>query len=150
MIRRVFNDESGYSLVEVIVSILLLSVAVTPMVGMFDAALRAATTGSNYDKGRTLANSSMENIKSLPYIKSSPSGVNDSVVENFVPGADRACPVIVPTGFSCAVRTRYANSTLSSFQTTPQTSQMEIVVKTGWGGDPARITATGLVSRSGP
>jgi hypothetical protein len=28
LIRRVFNDESGYSLVEVIVSILLLSVAV--------------------------------------------------------------------------------------------------------------------------
>ncbi len=150
MIRRVLRDESGYSLVEVIVSIMLLSIAIIPMVGMFDAGLRAAMTGSNYDRARTLANSSMENIKALPYTKTTPAGVNDSVVERFAPGADRVCPVNVPGGFNCAVRTRYADSTLSSFQDSPRTSQIEVVVRTGWSGTANRIEITGLVSRSKP
>ena len=150
MIRRVLNDESGYSLVEVIVSIMLLSIAIIPMVGMFDAGLRAATTGSNYDRARTLANSSMENIKSLPYTKTSPSGVDDSVVEIFDPTSEGPCPVSVPTGLSCEVETKFADATLSTFQDSPQTSQMQVVVQTGWGGDTDRVTVTGLVSRSSP
>ena len=67
MIRRVLNDESGYSLVEVIVSIMLLSIAIIPMVGMFDAGLRAANTGSNYDKVRAFANERLERAKVMSY-----------------------------------------------------------------------------------
>src|SRR3712207_1533914 len=62
-----FCEESGYSLVEVMASIIILSLAILPMVGMFDMGLRTATTGSNYDKGRTLANLKLEEAKSLPF-----------------------------------------------------------------------------------
>lgn len=49
------------------VAILLLAVAIIPMVGMFDAGLRAATQGSDYDKARALANKQLETAKNLPY-----------------------------------------------------------------------------------
>ena len=62
-----FENEAGYSLVEVMVSIMILAIAILPMVGMFDMGLNAATKGSNYDKARTLANLKLEQAKSLPF-----------------------------------------------------------------------------------
>jgi prepilin-type N-terminal cleavage/methylation domain-containing protein len=61
------REESGYSLVEVMISIMLLAIAILPMVGMFDMGLTSATAGSDYDKARTLANLKMEEAKSLPF-----------------------------------------------------------------------------------
>ena len=40
--------------------------AILPMAGMFEMGLRSATSGSNYDKARTLANLKMEEAKNLP------------------------------------------------------------------------------------
>jgi prepilin-type N-terminal cleavage/methylation domain-containing protein len=68
------SEESGYSLVEVMASIIILAIAILPMAGMFDMGLRTATTGSNYDKARTLANLKLEEAKSLPF---------DTVKDNF-------------------------------------------------------------------
>jgi Tfp pilus assembly protein PilV len=61
------RGEFGYSLVEVMVSILIISLAILPMVGMFDMGLQTVTRGSNYDKSRALANLKMEEAKSLPF-----------------------------------------------------------------------------------
>ncbi|MGH3090237.1 MAG: type IV pilus modification PilV family protein, partial [Rubrobacteraceae bacterium] len=57
------NTESGYSLVEVLAAIVILTVAIIPMVAMFDTGLRSATTSGNYDKARALANSNLEMAK---------------------------------------------------------------------------------------
>lgn len=67
MIRKLLKNESGYSLVEVMASIVILTLAIVPMVGMFDMGLKTATTGSNYDKARALANLKLEQAKTLPY-----------------------------------------------------------------------------------
>ena len=64
---KLIKDQAGYSLVEVVVSILLLSIAIIPMVAMFDAGLRASVLGSNYDKARTLANSNLEEVKARSF-----------------------------------------------------------------------------------
>src|SRR5215204_7592018 len=61
------SEESGYSLVEVMVSIIILALAILPMVGMFEMGLKSATKGSNYDKSRALANLKMEEAKSLTF-----------------------------------------------------------------------------------
>ena len=66
MIKRL-EQEAGYSLVEVMASIIILSLAILPMVGMFDMGLQTATKGSNYDKSRALANLNLEEAKSLPF-----------------------------------------------------------------------------------
>jgi prepilin-type N-terminal cleavage/methylation domain-containing protein len=65
--RRLLIEERGYSLVEVMASIIILAIAIIPMVGMFDMGLHSATRGSNYDKARSLANLKMEEAKSLPF-----------------------------------------------------------------------------------
>ena len=62
------KNESGYSLGEVMVAIMLLALAIIPMVGMFDAGLRAAVLGGNYDSGRALANKQIETAKNLSYV----------------------------------------------------------------------------------
>jgi Prokaryotic N-terminal methylation motif len=60
------RGESGFSLVEVMVSIVIMTLAILPMMAMFDMGLHSATTGSNYDKGRMLANLKLEQAKNLP------------------------------------------------------------------------------------
>src|SRR5215217_2586363 len=67
MHRKLLKRESGYTLVEVMVSIIVLTIAILPMAGMFDMGMTSASVGSNYDKARTLANLKMEEAKSLPF-----------------------------------------------------------------------------------
>ena len=63
----VLDDESGYSHVEVMASIMILTIAIIPMVAMFDAGLGAATRGGDYDKARAFANERLERARVLPY-----------------------------------------------------------------------------------
>src|SRR5215208_5949262 len=67
LIRRGLREESGYTLVEVMVSIIILAIAILPMVGMFDMGLNTANTGNKYDRARNLANTVLEQAKMLPY-----------------------------------------------------------------------------------
>ncbi len=68
MVRKSLREESGYTLVEVVVAIIILAVAILPMFGMFDMGLNAATQSSHYDKARTLANLKIEEAKSMPFV----------------------------------------------------------------------------------
>lgn len=67
MTRKLLKNESGYSLVEVMAAIVILAIAILPMIGMFDAGLRAASTSGNYDKARALANANLEIAKSMSF-----------------------------------------------------------------------------------
>jgi prepilin-type N-terminal cleavage/methylation domain-containing protein len=67
LLAKRMREESGYSLVEVMVSIVILALAILPMVGMLDMGLQSATRGSNYDKSRALANLKLEEAKSISY-----------------------------------------------------------------------------------
>lgn len=78
-------------MVEVLAAIVILSLAILPMVSMFDAGLRAAVLGGNYDKARALANSNLEVAK-----------VDLSEVED-----SSECPVKDESVFSCDVDTSY-------------------------------------------
>ncbi len=70
---------------EVMVSIMILTIAIIPMVGMFDAGLRASVVGSNYDKARALAKKQTETVHTLSY----------DTVKNTYPG-----PSCTPASFS--------------------------------------------------
>jgi hypothetical protein len=48
-------------------SIVIMTLAILPMMAMFDTGLRSATTGSNYDKSRTLANLKLEQAKNMSF-----------------------------------------------------------------------------------
>ena len=129
----------GYSLVEVLVAIAILSLAILPIVGMFDAALRAATLGGNYDKARALANEKLEEIRALPY--SDPGGAPDSVTEKYPP----ATPTSGKRGiFTYTVQTRFVDASFSNPNDSPPTSQMRVEVEVEWQGKS--YTTTGFVA----
>ena len=67
MTAKRLRGESGYSLIEVMVSIMIMTIAILPMIAMFDMGFHSTTVGSNYDKARMLANLKLEEAKNLPY-----------------------------------------------------------------------------------
>jgi Tfp pilus assembly protein PilV len=164
------REESGYSLVEVMASIMILTIAIIPMVGMFDMGLKAATGSGNYDTARSFANRKLEQAKSLPY-DSAVSSVTD-VKDNFPFTAPTTNPTngsttasittsseaAVPNGFSYTVRKRYkcvSASTSSCTAPTGATSELansstdngliEVTVTVSW--DNKSYTTTGVVGR---
>ncbi len=117
---------------EVMVAIVLLAIAIIPMVGMFDAGIRAATSGSNYDKARALANEKLEEVRALPYKKTDPAGVNDSAVELYPPGS----PVTSTQGiFNYTVTTTYWIESAGNLQAADNSitrPMMQITVTVTW------------------
>ncbi len=139
MFRSLHKEERGYSLIEVMVSIMILALAILPMVGMFDAALRAATLGGNYDRARALANEKLEEVRALPY--SDPGGAADSVTEKYPP----ATPTSGRRGiFTYTVRTKFVDASFSNPTDSPPTSQMWVEVEVEWQGKS--YTTTGFVA----
>ena len=138
MFRKLLREEGGYSLVEVMVSILLLSVAIIPMVGMFDMAARTTATAGRYDQARTLADRNLEKVRSLPYA--------DAKVTykpaNATPTA--GAPVSCTSGiFTCNVTTTYVNNSFAA--NSGSTTKMQVVVTVTWSG--RSYTTTGLVAQ---
>ncbi len=144
MFAERLREESGYSLVEVMASIMILALAIIPMVSMFDMALNAATRGSDYDRARTLANEKLEEIRALPY--NQPGGAADSAVEKYTPGTS------VPDTqgkFTRTVTTKFfvENPTTQNFEeaaNSPTQPMMRVTVTVGWGGNS--YTTTGFVA----
>ncbi len=61
------REESGYSLIEVMVAMIIMTLAILPMMSMFDMGLHSTIEGSKYDKARMLANLKLEQAKNLPF-----------------------------------------------------------------------------------
>ena len=148
MIERLKN-ESGYSLTEVMVAIMLLTIAIIPMVSMFDMGLKAAAQGSDYDKARALTNKQMETAKNLSYqdardkfpVSSSAPGTDTGVYES----SDQTDADYL--GFTYRVRKAYAK--LGPTEITEDASartMMKVTVTVNWGGGKS-YSATGLVSK---
>jgi prepilin-type N-terminal cleavage/methylation domain-containing protein len=156
---KLLRDESGYSLVEVMVAIIILAIAILPMVGMFDAGLRASTEGSNYDRARALANEKLEEIKALSYrdpdsLAGSPA---NSILEKYKPvnepstaagGLGPGSPVTGARGlFTYTVTTRYVQQDFSTPPTTPiRTSFVKVDVQVSWQGNSITVTSVRVVN----
>lgn len=67
MKNRLLKDESGFSIVELMVALVILVIAIIPMVRMFDVALGTTESTNRYDQARALANRELEILQSLPY-----------------------------------------------------------------------------------
>ena len=113
--------------------------ATVPMVGMFDAAFRAAVLGGNYDKARALANEKLEEVRALPYAE--PGGAADSVTEKYPPAA----PTSGTEGiFTYTVETSFVEADLSNPGDSPPAPQMRVDVEVEWQGKS--YTTTGFVA----
>lgn len=131
--RRLRAEQSGYSMVEVLAAIIILSLAILPMVSMFDAGLRSAVLGGNYDKARATANSNLEELKTR------------SLSE--IPENDSPCPSDPPEGLdTCKVERTPLDSELEELDDPDdEPSGYELEVTVGWDGNS--YTANGVVMR---
>jgi prepilin-type N-terminal cleavage/methylation domain-containing protein len=161
LIRSLLRSESGYSLVEVMVSIMILAIAIIPMVGMFDMGLKSATTSGNYDKARALANQQLEKAKSLTY-----NNVRDSFPSGAcVPNPAATCSGLSATGaglpsgstydvskqFKCLSGSAASCTSLSgstSYLANSSTDQgiIQVTVTVHWGSGNSYST-TGVIAR---
>ena len=128
---KLIKDQAGYSLVEVVVSILLLSIAIIPMVAMFDAGLRASVLGSNYDKARTLANSNLEEVKARSF----------SDVSTLTSCPDTA------SGFSCDLDKVYLKSDLSPVGGGQTTGYLKVEITVKWDGNNKSFKTSGVIAK---
>lgn len=134
------RDASGYSLVEVMVAIMILAIAIIPMASMFDAGLRAATTGGNYDKARTLLNEKLEEVQSLSFT---------DAMARYPEGTTTACNPPPPAGspFTCQVRTEYMRLGSGAVEeATYETRMAQVTVTVSWpsGGS---LATSGLIAK---
>jgi prepilin-type N-terminal cleavage/methylation domain-containing protein len=123
------TDESGYSLVEVMVAIVVLTVAVVPMVGMFEAAIQAADASGDYDRARTCAVQKLEQVKSLPY----------EALEGGLQGG-----VCAASGFGYTIVAQPISTDLG--ESSGEEGLSMITVTVDWGGENS-YGVTGVVSR---
>ena len=123
------EKESGYSLVEVLVAIIILTVAIIPMVGMLDAALQAVSTSGDYGVARACAGQKLEQVRSLPYETVS-SGLPDGTCE--------------PSGFGYEIHEEFVNAELQEIEGDQGLTRVTVTVS--WDGDDSYAT-TGVVSR---
>ena len=140
MLRRLLSEKAGYSLVEVMASIVILSIAIIPMVGMFDMGLTAAVRGSDYDKAHSLAKKQMEIVQSLPYataktnVPNAPCSFDGS---GLCEAADRQDPDSEFAKFRYTIRKQFVglNGGETEFEASSQDEgYMRITVVVGWGG----------------
>ena len=123
------KSAAGYSLVEVMVAMVVLTVAVVPMMGMFDAAIGAADSSADYDKARTCAVQKLEQIKSLPY----------EAVEGGLPGG-----VCDPSGFGYTIATQSIGADLGDGSGEEGLTMVTVTVD--WDGENS-YSVSGVVSR---
>jgi hypothetical protein len=120
--------DSGYSIVEVMVAIIVLTVAIVPMAGMFDVAIEAADASGEYDEARTCAVQKLEQAKSLPY---------ETVEEGFPDG------VCEPSGLEYAITTRPVGTDLGAVSEDGGLAMVSVTVKSGG----RSYSVSGVVSR---
>jgi prepilin-type N-terminal cleavage/methylation domain-containing protein len=123
------KKESGYSLIEVMAAIVILTTAIIPMVGMFDAALRAVSTSGDYGVARACAGQKLEQLRSLPYETVS-AGLPDGTCE--------------PSGFRYEFDEEFVNAELQGIQGDQGLTRVTVTVS--WDGGDSYAT-TGVVSR---
>jgi prepilin-type N-terminal cleavage/methylation domain-containing protein len=123
------KSAAGYSLVEVMVAMVVLTVAVVPMVGMFDAAIGAADASADYDRARTCAVQKLEHLKTLPY----------EAVQGSLQGG-----VCAPSGFGYTIAAQAIGTDLGDGSGEEGLTMVTVTVD--WDGEDSYIVS-GVVSR---
>lgn len=107
---------------------MVLTIAIVPMVGMFDAAIRSANAGGKYDEARTCAVQKLEQAKSLPY---------DTVEDGLEAG------ICEPSGFAYEIATQPVGTDLDDDSGDEGLTMITVTVA----GSDASYSISGVVSR---
>ena len=130
------RSSAGYSLLEVMVAVVILTVCIVPMAGMFDAAARGGGEADGYSHARAQADANAERITALGYREA---------VRLYGPDGGTGCPTDAPDdGFTCAVESGFVDENLNRTEADNAT-RMLVTVRVGWDGhlyrQPLLLTA---------
>lgn len=130
--------EGGYSLLEVLVAMVILTVCIVPMAGMFDSAVNAAGAAAKQDIARAEAGRALEGIRALGY---------EEAAAEYPPGAPKACPKeAAEESMLCTVETSYVDGDLEKIGA--YGTRMIVSVEVAWDG--ASYDATGFIAAGEP
>lgn len=154
-VRRGLRDQAGYSLVEVMASIMILTIAIIPMVAMFDVGLESATLGGNYDRARSLAKKQLEIVQSQTYNRvrtafpqGCPSG--PGTFDSGGRAVSEGCTDPDFPGFVFGVEKQYVQleeGSGSFVETNQNRGLMRVRVTVSWEEQSKQYTATALKAR---
>ncbi len=154
MFRKRLKNEVGYSLVEVMASIIILAIGILPLIGMLNMGINSATKGGQYEQARALANLKMEEAKSVTFASvrdNFPLGGNGTpyTIENWNNGPGGF------TGFQYRVEKHYMTQpptdpaddpTVTMIESDEATGLIRVTVIVQW-GDSNTYTTYGLVGQ---
>ena len=109
-------------------AMIVLTIAIVPMAGMFHAAIEAADAGGDFDEARTCAVQKLEQVKSLPY----------ETVEGGLP--DGVCE---PSGLGYGIATRPVGTDLGAGSGDGGLTMVTVTVDPGG----SSYSVSGVVSR---
>lgn len=127
-------------MVEVLAAIVILSLAILPMISMFDAGLRAASTSGNYDQARALANAELEKAKAMDFSEVELSEANCPEDDSF------NCGSVELETRGVTLEGSGNSRTFDEADEDDSADMMRVTVTVSWGGDKS-YSATGIVSR---
>ncbi len=139
--KKRLREESGYSLVEVMASIVLLTIAILPMMAMFDTGLHSANSASNLDKARALAMKQLELAQSLSYgtVRTSfPNAPCTFDGSGLCEAENLQDPDAEFANFRYAIRKQYVAPSEDEDEfvnAEDDSAMMQITVEVSWGGD---------------
>ncbi|AHY47280.1 Hypothetical Protein RradSPS_1997 [Rubrobacter radiotolerans] len=122
---RLLAEESGQSLVEVTVAVVILTACILPLAGMFDTALGASGRGGDRDRARLEAHSAVEALRALGYRETA---------LRYAPGRPAVCPDDRPDDrFGCTLETVFVNEDLEPAER--DGGRMLVRVRVAWERD---------------
>ncbi len=131
--------EQGYSLLEVLVAMVILTACIIPMAGMFDSSLRASEASADHDRARSEAGRALETIRVSDY---------EETGELYGAGALKTCPGGDPGDrFYCTVEATFVDKKLVPSGVSYGT-RLLVEVEVKWSGNSHR--ASGLLVAGQP
>lgn len=128
---------------EVMASIVILTIAIIPMVGMLDMGLKSASKSGDYDSARALANQQLEKAKGFSYANARDNFPVSGTTPN--PTSTSTQTAGVPQGItSYKVEKRFVDGQFAASGT--DQGLMKVTVTVNW-GDGKSYSTVGVVGR---
>jgi Tfp pilus assembly protein PilV len=123
------KNRSGLTLVECMISVLVLSFAVTVFAALYPLAMRLRSKSENTTRATTLCQQVIEQVRAIPYASLSSSGL---LAYNIIDTTPNASPFSITAAEGLAAKLPQATGTLTLTSSTTDLTQVDVTVS--WGG----------------
>jgi type IV pilus assembly protein PilV len=123
------KNRSGFTLIEVMIAVLILSFAVAVFAPLYPLSMRMRSKAENVTRATTLAQQKIEQVRALPYSTVTYSGLR---ANSLIDASPNSSPYSFTTVDGLASKLPEGTGTLTL--STPATDLMQVDVTVTWGG----------------